>query len=231
MRSQGHNRAGGGTCRGSRVSSGGKRPFKAYTADPSLPRGKVLARLETLDAKPEDGPPPSPKTLTRLRGEWEALTPAQRRPYEVLQWPESSDSGALPWEAAPALLDAMATYSGGGWRPPLPWARWYWRLHVAAPGAPAGTLATLAARLASDERSAQRDATLLRAVEGWLATRPWVDGGASYAKALREKRIPALLGEPEPEMLLVGSGLYELSATGDLVRRVGRSKRSRGRHT
>ena len=106
---------------------------------------------------------PSERTIQRIKDD---ITPEQLIEYRSFHWPESMESGALPWEASAAaleLLDVRRTADPFiryleahpespftdpgrepismrfGDHPSVRLARWYWRVTQAAPDLPGGT--------------------------------------------------------------------------------------------
>ena len=72
---------------------------------------------------------PSERTIGRVSLPEDAH---ERALYERVYWPESFEHGALPWEAAEAVLELIAFQEPK--RPTVREARWFWRITQAAPG-------------------------------------------------------------------------------------------------
>ena len=172
-------------------------------------RSPRLIEQELARTAPEDETdgPPSERTIRRIRAEHLARSEQERALYSYVRWPESFESGVLPWESARALLDEIAFRHAFGMRITVRWARWFWRLRKSAPDAPAGAIRSTASALTAMQVVGGPPDTALRAVEGWLAFRVWSEEGdslstgrAAYKLAVERGAIPhwrASLSLPE----------------------------------
>lgn len=166
--------------------------------EPSLSLAAIEQRLAEIGRERGDLPYPSPRSIRRIRSEQLARSEAERIPYRYVRWPESFESGALPWAAAPAMLDELARRNlderlNEG-RPTLRWARRYWQLLQSVPDADDEArwwLRAVARHLASYDVLGGPPAGELEALEGWLAHRAWKpDSAADYERAVGRGRIP-----------------------------------------
>jgi hypothetical protein len=118
---------------------------------------------------------PSVRTIERIRVEWKPKTQEEKAPYRSFYWPESMERGDLPWEASESALELLGLFDKkrGGLRvrPPVRFVKWFWRVSQAAPGAGSAGRVMAAVVLASNEVS--ETPISLRAVEGYIAYRPW----------------------------------------------------------
>lgn len=129
---------------------------------------------------------PSESTIGRYQRRFRLLDEDKREAYKWFRWPESMETGALPWEAGPAALELLRFCERAGHeRPLIGEVRWLWRVTAIAPDAPffeSGRY--IAARfLLASEREAQtaRGENLRRHVELWLAFHPWRSGSDAEA--------------------------------------------------
>lgn len=102
--------------------------------DPKLTAHRIAQALHTEALKPGSDLPdaslvPSERTIGRVSLPEDAH---ERALYERVYWPESFEHGALPWEAAEAVLELIAFQEPK--RPTVREARWFWRITQAAPG-------------------------------------------------------------------------------------------------
>ncbi|MGE5618089.1 MAG: hypothetical protein ACM3US_02395 [Sphingomonadaceae bacterium] len=105
--------------------------------------------------------PPSEKTVRTYAKIQREAPEHERRQYRLVYWPESFGTPELPWEAAPAVFEAIRM-TGEESRPTVRTAKWYWRLFLAAPDmAPKDRLRT-ARQMAAVEVS-----DLPRAAQSW----------------------------------------------------------------
>lgn len=78
---------------------------------------------------------PSQRTIARYQAEIRSEPPERQAPYRYFHWPESMESGDVPWEAAPAALELLRGYlSTLRIRPSVALVRWFWRVSLAVPG-------------------------------------------------------------------------------------------------
>ena len=123
------------------------------TADnPGWSQRKVWMQLSLENEKVSPsyripGPPPTRRTVDRRVKELrdpknKAVLDARRSVY----FPETFQSGDLPWESAPPVMEFMRVYESlerqdGSVRPTVRQAEWFYRLRMVAPDAPAEVLA------------------------------------------------------------------------------------------
>jgi hypothetical protein len=139
---------------------------------------------------------PSESTIGRYQRAFRKKDPAEQVGYRWLYWPQSFEEGALPWEAAAAVLEILRFYLDKGMgRPRIAIARWFWRLTQAAPDAPVNMRSTLAQLLhgASISNAPPSAQYWPEAVEGWLAYGPWrsEEAMAAYETAGATGRLTA----------------------------------------
>lgn len=136
--------------------------------------------------------PPSVRKIVDLVNEAKGLADSKARPYRLFRWPESMESGALPWEASSVCLELLSYYEQHGHgRPPVRLARWYWYVsQIIEEDAGSASSSWMveppfyrvmaASRLAALEALgpfAPQDE--IRALEHWLAYVPWRSPDAS----------------------------------------------------
>jgi hypothetical protein len=175
--------------------------------EPRLGPLGIRARLEQAAKqvgdkvnKDELGPIPSLRTIGRLQRQFRPLPEEERRPYRLFRWPESMETGALPWEASRSALELLRhRHRHGMGRPLVGVVRWFWRLSEIAPDADIRFRNHAAMSLHSLEGREEGWPMLdrsRRAIEWWLAYRPWGSDAkkAAYDAALR--REEAETGDP-----------------------------------
>lgn len=75
-----------------------------------------------------------------LREEWPKISREDRQKYALVYWPDTFESGALPYCAAAHTLELMrgrhrvAHLSAGEWRPRVRLARWFYKVSLASTG-------------------------------------------------------------------------------------------------
>ena len=118
----------------------------------------------------------------------------------------------MPWEASGPLLQGLRRQLSQGARPTVRWARWYWRIYLAAPATPPRVLDKLARDIAAREAIGQLDDEYLRGLEARLAFRRYEGGDdAEFEAALESGFIPAF----EPEISVLDTpGMVALMAEG-----------------
>lgn len=104
--------------------------------EPQLTLNKLakLAREEGEKLGRDDYP--SERTIRRYREEIQNAPEEQQQKYRNVYWPETFLSGAIPWEAAPVVLELIQSWRDwrGDGRPTIRCALWFWRITLAAPG-------------------------------------------------------------------------------------------------
>jgi hypothetical protein len=130
--------------------------------------------------------PPSARTVSRIRQRWKALDADEQREYTEARWPEAKVSGALPWEAAAALLEFRRYLADHPQlRLTVRGARWFWWVTQSAPGAPFEYRWQASSRVATYEVLGAIPPEELRRVEAFLMYRPWTrEGRAVYEDAI-----------------------------------------------
>ena len=158
--------------------------------------------VRELKAEAEDGSrhdEPSLRTVNRYRAAWRRLSAEERSVWRSVRWPESMESGDLPWEASATALELLGYYAVVKRRPLVALARWFWRVTLAAPDAPlkirvetAQALAAIAVAGDSSENDLRK-----RGMEYHLAFHPWrsKEAGRAYLQALTNGSIP--MGPPD----------------------------------
>jgi hypothetical protein len=133
---------------------------------------KLADALEDIAAR-RGAIPPSPRTVRRIKKLWDGLTEDQRRLYREVHWPETFQSGALPWEAAPLTLEIMNGLEElePNIRPLVRNVLWAWRIKQAKPDAPAWDCWEAARSLAWWEQSPDDNKHVPGAIEAWLRGR------------------------------------------------------------
>ena len=158
---------------------------------------------------------PGLRTIFNIKKNVKSWTPEQAEPYLMFRWPESMESGALPWEAGPAALELLKLFIlGRRIRPTLRLTRLFWSVTMAAPDLPIERniicdygRSCLAELLYIEYKSASghlgpesgvgRKWTLKESVEAYLIYRPWSSPTQKqlYIEAVRTGRIPSMPGE------------------------------------
>lgn len=173
---------------------------------PKMSHGELAAILEAEARELGRNDFPSPRSVARMQAEYRGFSEAARAQYRYAFFPESFQTGALPWESAgvvaaltswkltsqhrerqkhadraregaPVLADKIREQPYE--RPTVRVARAVWELsQVVAPGTPMDTLDWLAPWLAfADELPADRAATLRREVEAVALDLPPLNKG------------------------------------------------------
>jgi hypothetical protein len=100
--------------------------------NPRLSSTKIAARLEEEAHALERADWPSEKACRNYMALHRNAPEEERRQYRLARWPESFGTPDLPWEAAPAVLEAVRV-AGEAYRPTVRTVKWYWRLTLAWP--------------------------------------------------------------------------------------------------
>jgi len=97
---------------------------------------------------------PSERSIARIKNNmWLHMSNLEKNAYRVLRWPESFGTPELPWEASAACLELLAFRDRSGrLRPSARVAKWFYRLTLAAPEAPAFVRDFNATNLATSEK-------------------------------------------------------------------------------
>ena len=140
---------------------------------------------------------PSERSISRIRkAEWPRLREEDRAQYRNFLWPESMERGDLPWEASAAALELLREGEqllGSAWQPPVQAVEFFWRVDQAAHDAPFWI--RMGATMLLMMADSNRDSELTKAVQWFLAYRPWrTDALPRYKEAIarRSDPIPAI---------------------------------------
>jgi hypothetical protein len=72
---------------------------------------------------------PSARWIASCQAEYRDLPESVRRQYREVSWPETFEQGAIEWESAAAVLPLIQESLEKGFpRPPVRFARWFWRV-------------------------------------------------------------------------------------------------------
>lgn len=144
--------------------------------NPKFGPARIHVLLDQAAQNPDQGLPPAEtlpaeRTIARELKKFAELLDKDRLPYQLVFWPKAFP-GALPWEAAPAVLELLALYGSRDRRPTVRTARWYWRVAQAAPNASTQALEAWAKRLSEAEIRAdtepEESGKLFADIEGLL---------------------------------------------------------------
>ncbi len=93
---------------------------------------------------------PSLRVVQRERQRFFSLSRIQVDEYNPVTWPSTMESGLLPWEAGPSVMELISAYhSEGRGRPSVRVARWYWRVRGLWGDAPADSIDLQSCRIIS----------------------------------------------------------------------------------
>jgi len=170
-------------------------PVKRIVADnpkwgPRRILGELRNQAKTLGLSKDY---PSERTIQRIKDD---ITPEEIVEYRTFYWPESMERGDLPWEASESALELLGfldqQQSGARLRPPVRFARWFWRVSLAGHGVPIGNRLLQALALTVNEIRGGQDVSSVREVEWELAYRPWLNAAQmkAYRKAARRPHDP-----------------------------------------
>lgn len=174
----------------------GRRPTDPYWIDrirqlvaenPRKPSRAIHEELLGLGYSPGGTYPPAPRTIDEIKKAFIGLTDEERLPYQKVYWPESFESGALPWEASVDTLELLHAYLHHRDRPSVRMARWFHRVSRAMPFARAAHRLDVAAALTTAEALGGNRYEVARQIEGWLAYRAWLPAAkAGYERAIEQ---------------------------------------------
>lgn len=117
---------------------------------------------------------PSLRTIGRIQKQYKGLPPAERLKYRLFYWPESMQSGVLPWEASTDALTLLRYYHHDRrvGRPLLVVVKWFWWVSQAVPDSSVEMRESLARQLGASEIAGSLQ-EVSREVEWFLAYAPW----------------------------------------------------------
>lgn len=124
---------------------------------PTWGAGRITTKLEQTAANGNFGDPPKERWVGKyLKGlNEDSKWPQEEREYREFYWPESMEQDALPWEASAAALELSRYFHlGNRGRPSIRLVKWFWRVTLAAPGAPVWDREDAASRLTVKEGGA-----------------------------------------------------------------------------
>lgn len=167
--------------------------------NPAMSGAEIRRRLANdqkgISAEPAPTPVPSDRAIRRIMADFPE---AEHLPYRVFAWPDSMESGALPWEASRACLDLLRFRRERNMAEPLiRECQWFWRVSQAIPDAPVKERADIAHMLILHAMASGPSPGLLTRVQWRLAyqvtSRDW-----SRSEADREayKLLPEDLRGP-----------------------------------
>ena len=137
------------------------------------PTIEKMIRREAEAAGFDDAP--SERSVRRIYNEHVGKSPEDRRQYVTFQWPDFMREAELPWQASEIILDWIRTFDANlVTRPTISRAKWYWRVHIAAPDLGDG-FKSVAARWLSQRELKKDEMTeaLSQIVESYLIHKPW----------------------------------------------------------
>ena len=115
--------------------------FGTHPRGERVPASEIAREVEKLALTApgaEQGRYPAERTIRgSLRDEWRRLSAEEQAQFGLVHWPQTFDSGLLPWTSARVVLDEAALWLGGfAAGLTLRRARWHSRLFESAPSAP-----------------------------------------------------------------------------------------------
>ena len=120
---------------------------------------------------------PKERTVRRIYKVHMAKGQGDRRQYAGFRWPESMQDAGIPWEASKAILNLLQRHRanfGFGSRPPIGFAKWFWRVTVAAPELDLDRQARIAAFLFGHEQNPDSiPEPKVRSLETYLLEEAW----------------------------------------------------------
>lgn len=147
---------------------------------------EIAPRLEAWALERGRTDAPGERTVYRFYQQYRELPEHVRREHALAVWPDAFASGALPWEAARAVLDLVRYRDQLGLLATTArQAKWFWRLRQASPDIPDDEANLLSADLATTEflRLAGFGAEVSAATHWRLTYQPWLTD--AYAAMLR----------------------------------------------
>ena len=164
--------------------------------NPTWGAGRIQRQLEQIGQM--EGRVDAPKDrwvgneLRKLSGDPDWLQ--KEKEYRLFRWPESMESGLLPWEASRTLLDFINRNGRAGElgteRPTNRLAKWFWRIYQVAQPLGDGLdnsgnteldrVESTARRIVAYENSGIVPEPVLRSLEGWLACHGWTEDGETH---------------------------------------------------
>lgn len=167
---------------------------KIYTLRADNPRRgarAIKAQLERIGREIDRSDWPEERTIAKYISTFDRLPEHEKQRYHSVYWPETFERGILPWEAAAACLELLNEHQGKE-RPTVRLARWFWRVTLAAPDAPAFYRRNYAGWLAAAEIVGTGNANVSRYVEAALQYAPWrsSENERRYKKAMEKGEIP-----------------------------------------
>jgi len=166
---------------------------------------EAIGRRLLIEATPDDRPPVG-RTIQRYLREHRARPLEEKLSFRYFSWPESMESGALPWEASKTALELLRfrreelLFTS---RPTNEEMRWFWRVTQAGPDAAIMERLEMAMKLYDHHTDyPAEDPETNRKVEWCLSFAPWRSRkhAATYVRATRDKRnpLPPFVGFEKP---------------------------------
>lgn len=152
-----------------------RRVREIHEAYPKLSSRRIYTRLEEEGQQLQRDDWPSEKSIRNILAAHRNASEQERRQYRQAWWPESFGTPELPWESSRAVLGFVRFCDERQIpHPTVRQAKWYWRLHLAAPGMPMLEAAELAGALSGVEsaRNLGSEATSPNLTH-YLAYAPW----------------------------------------------------------
>jgi hypothetical protein len=125
--------------------------------DPDRTLKSITDQLEVEGKEMGRDDYPSDRTIRRYREEIRAASIEEQSAYLRVRWPETFETGLLPWEAARTILGIMRYREFPPTPPPLGFARWCWRIYLADPGLEAVEILALSRLLTFADGQMVRD--------------------------------------------------------------------------
>jgi hypothetical protein len=120
-------------------------------------KAELLQKSDEATERALSNDVPSARTISRVRDEWRAMEQSERAQYRQFFWPESMQSGALPWEASSAGLELLMWLDSNDVRerPPIRLVKWYWRVIQASRDMSRAVSFSIATELTRQEEKGQ----------------------------------------------------------------------------
>ena len=186
----------------------GRRPTEPYWTDrirqllaenPRMSSRAIHEELLKVGYSPGGTYPPAARTIDDIKKAFIALTDEERVPYQKVYWPESFESGALPWDASADTLEMLHAYLHHRDRPSVRLARWFHHVSRAMPFARAANRMDVAAALTTAQAFGGDRYALARQLEGWLAYRAWLPAAKEgYERAIEQGLVELWDGKIQP---------------------------------